>query len=94
MRLIQIYRLRLRRKRLLLRAKAKRRQLQVVADRTDGLRPEPILLFVTVRNERVRLPYFLEYYRKLGVDHFVVIDNGSDDGSREYLAAQPDLSLW
>jgi hypothetical protein len=94
MRLIHIYRLRLRRKRLLLRAKAKRRQLNVVVDRTAGLRPEPILLFLTVRNERVRLPYFLEYYRKLGVDHFVVIDNGSDDGSREYLAAQPDLSLW
>jgi hypothetical protein len=94
MRLIQIYRLRLRRKRLLLRAKAKRRQLQVVVDRTADLRPAPILLFVTVRNERVRLPYFLEYYRKLGVDHFVVIDNGSDDGSREYLTAQPDVSLW
>jgi hypothetical protein len=94
MRLIQMYRLRLRRKRLLLRAYAKRRQLQVVADRTDSLRPEPILLFVTVRNERVRLPYFLEYYRKLGVDHFLVVDNGSDDGSRDYLAAQPDVSLW
>jgi hypothetical protein len=94
MRLIHIYRLRLRRKRLLLRAKAKRRQLKVVVDRTAGLRPDPILLFMTVRNERVRLPYFMEYYRKLGVDHFVVIDNGSDDGSREYLATQPDLSLW
>jgi hypothetical protein len=94
MRLIQMYRLRLRRKRLLLRAYAKRRQLQVVADRTAGWRPAPILLFVTVRNERIRLPYFLEYYRKLGVDHFLIIDNGSEDGSRDYLAAQPDVSLW
>lgn len=94
MRLIQIYRLRLRRKRLLLRAKAKRRQLQVVVNRTAGLRPEPILLFATVRNERVRLPFFLDYYRKLGVDHFVIIDNDSDDGSRDYLSAQPDVSLW
>lgn len=94
MRLIQMYRLRLRRKRLVLRAYVKRRQLQVVADRTANLRPEPILLFVTVRNERVRLPYFLEYYRKLGVDHFLIVDNGSEDGSRDYLAAQPDVSLW
>lgn len=94
MRLMQIYRLRLRRKRLLLRARVKRRQLDVVADRTAGLRREPILLFVTIRNERVRLPFFLDYYRKLGIDHFLVIDNGSDDGSRDYLAAQPDVSLW
>jgi Glycosyl transferase family 2 len=94
MRLIQIYRLRLQRKRLLLRARAKRRQLQVVVDRTADLRPDPILLFVTVRNELVRLPYFIEYYRKLGVDHFVILDNGSDDGSREFLTAQPDVSLW
>ena len=90
-----IYRLRLRRKRLLLRAKATRRQLQAVC--TTGqpaCGPQPILLFLTMRNERVRLPYFLEYYRKLGVDHFLIVDNGSDDGTREYLAEQPDVSLW
>jgi hypothetical protein len=94
MRLMQIYRLRLRRRRLLLRAWAKRGQLQVVADRTAGLRPGPILLFATLRNERLRLPYFLDYYRKLGVDHFLIVDNGSEDGSREFLAAQTDVSLW
>ena len=45
-------------------------------------------------NEKIRLPYFLHYYRELGVKHFLIVDNGSDDGSREYLEAQPDLSLW
>jgi hypothetical protein len=94
MRLIHLYRMRLRRKRLLLRAFLKRRQLEPVSDRRSGLRQQPILLFATIRNERVRLPYFLEYYRKLGVDHFLIVDNGSDDGSREYLARQPDISLW
>lgn len=48
----------------------------------------------TLRNERVRLPYFLEYYRTQGVGHFLMVDNGSDDGSRAYLAEQPDVSLW
>ncbi len=94
MRLIQIYRLRLLRRRLLLRALRKRRQLEPVIDRTPALRRQPILLFSTIRNERVRLPYFLDYYRRLGVDHFLIIDNGSDDGSRDYLVAQPDVSVW
>ncbi len=47
-----------------------------------------------VRNESIRLPYFLEYYRKLGVNHFLFIDNNSDDGTREILIDQPDVSLW
>ena len=94
MRLIQIYRMRLLRQRLLLRAFRRRRQLVPVVDRTGTLRTDPILLFSTMRNERVRLPFFLDYYRKLGVDHFLIIDNGSDDGSRAYLEAQPDISLW
>lgn len=94
MRLISIYRLRLRRKLLLWRAFRKRRQLRPVTQRMQGLRPLPILLFATMRNERIRLPYFLNYYRKLGVDHFLIVDNGSDDGTRDYLADQPDVSLW
>jgi hypothetical protein len=94
MRLLSIYRLRLRRKRLLWRAFRKRRQLQSVTNRMQGLRAQPILLFSTMRNERVRLPYFLDYYRKLGIDHFLIVDNGSTDGSREYLSDQPDVSVW
>lgn len=47
-----------------------------------------------LRNERVRLPYFLRYYRDLGASHFLIVDNASDDGSREWLEAQKDVSLW
>ena len=53
-----------------------------------------VIAFVTIRNEKPRLPYFLAYYRKLGVSHFLFVDNGSTDGGREYLAAEPDVSLW
>lgn len=63
-------------------------------NRTEKITPEAILLFSTLRNERRRLPYFLRYYRDQGVDHFLMVDNDSDDGSREYLASQPDVSLW
>jgi Glycosyl transferase family 2 len=92
--LISALRLRYQRKRLLWRAFLRRRDLVAVHDRTAGFRPDDILLFATIRNERLRLPYFLDYYRKLGVQAFLIVDNASDDGSREYLAAQADVSLW
>jgi hypothetical protein len=84
----------LQRKRLLIRAFRKRRELSAVNDRTDAIRPTDVLVFSTLRNERVRLPYFLSYYRNLGIRQFLIVDNGSDDGSAEYLARQPDVSLW
>lgn len=88
------YRLRLKRRRLLIRAIRKRRALKAVALRTGAVKPSDILVFATLRNERVRLPYFLRYYRDLGINHFFVVDNDSDDGSREYLAEQKDVSVW
>jgi len=88
------YRLRQKRRRLLFRAVRKRRQLKLVIDHTDQISDNAILLFSTVRNEMLRLPYFLDYYRKLGVCHFLMVDNNSDDGTAEYLATQPDVSLW
>nr|WP_158965980.1 glycosyltransferase family 2 protein [Chachezhania sediminis] len=90
----QKYRLRLKRRRLLVRAVHRRRQLTGVIDRTSDIAPGAILVFACVRNEAARLPYFLEHYRKLGVDHFLIVDNSSDDGTRAFLKAQPDLSLW
>jgi hypothetical protein len=88
------YGLRLRRKRALLRAWRRGLELAPRQDRTGRIRPRDVLLFAVLRNERVRLPYFLEYYRRLGVGHFLMVDNGSDDGSAEYLSEQPDVSLW
>lgn len=88
------YRLRLQRKRWRIRAFRKRRELKCVVDRTDQIRPDDILLFCTQRNEKVRLAYFLDYYRKQGVNHFFFVDNDSDDGALEYLKKQPDVSVW
>jgi hypothetical protein len=84
----------LRRKRWKLRARRKGRELTVVQDRTAQIAPSDILLFCTLRNEDIRLPFFLDYYRKLGVNHFILVDNGSDDGGAAYVADQPDVSLW
>ena len=72
----------------------KRHELTLLENRTADIAPQDILLAATLRNERTRLPYFLRYYRDLGVNHFLIVDNNSDDGSRDYLLAQPDVSLW
>lgn len=53
-----------------------------------------VLCCVAAKNEFLRLPYFLEYYRKLGVNHFFVVDNGSTDKTEDYLLEQPDVYLW
>ena len=88
------YRLRWKRRRLLARAWRKRRQIRPFSDRTGAITPTDILVASTVRNEIVRLPYFLDHYRRLGVNHFLFVDNGSTDGTADYLAAQPDVSVW
>lgn len=74
------------------------------AFRLYALRPEStrcpefhgdeILCCVAVRNERRRLPHFVEYYRRLGVDRFLFVDNGSTDGTAEFLLQQHDVHLW
>nr|WP_255702901.1 glycosyltransferase family 2 protein [Roseivivax sp. GX 12232] len=86
--------MRLQRRRWRIRAFRKRRDLRAIANRTDRINPSDILLFSTQRNEALRLPYFLKYYREMGVDHFLIVDNDSTDGSLDYLADQPDVSVW
>ncbi len=88
------YRLRWKRRRLLWRSFRKRRQLRAVIDRTAQIGEGDILGFSTMRNEAPRLAFFLEHHRRLGVRHFLIVDNASTDGTRDYLAAQPDVSLW
>ncbi len=91
---VERYRLRLKRKRLLWRSFRSRHQLKSLTDRTQKITPGAILAFTTLRNEISRLPWFFHHYRTLGVDHFLMVDNGSDDGSVPYLLKQPDVSLW
>lgn len=91
---LDAYRLRIRRKRYLLRAYKKSKQLARDTDRTGQIGPSDILCFTTLRNEALRLPFFLEHHRRLGVGHFLIVDNGSDDGSLDLLRDQPDVSIW
>lgn len=94
MKALKRYTLRFQRKKYLVRAWRKSRSLRVVVDRTNTIASQDVLCFCTLRNEKVRLKYFLTYYRERGISHFLFVDNDSNDGSREYLAEQPDCSVW
>jgi glycosyltransferase involved in cell wall biosynthesis/Tfp pilus assembly protein PilF len=62
--------------------------------RCMAIAPDEMLCCLVARNERPRLSYLLDYYRRLGIDRFFVCDNGSDDGSVEWLLEQPDVHVW
>jgi Flp pilus assembly protein TadD len=69
-----------------------------ILERKDGrpidIRPDAIVSFMCVRNELLRLPYSLSYYRRLGISRFFVIDNDSSDGTLEYLLDHADVHVW
>lgn len=88
------YKLRLRRKRYLLRARRKSRSLTMVQDNTSAIKPGAAILVSTFRNEAIRLPFFLNYYRDLGIDHFLFVDNDSTDDVMDILAGETDVSVW
>ena len=56
--------------------------------------PGQIVCCTVLRNELPRLPYFFEYYRAKGIGAFLAVDNGSSDGTVEFLLRQPDVYLW
>lgn len=58
------------------------------------LRSGDILLFSVMRDEAPRLSWFLNYYRNLGVEKFIIVDNDSSDGTSELLLQQPDVVLY
>jgi len=67
---------------------------QTVALAKSPPEPKATILISVLRNERPVLDDFLRHYRGLGVDRFVVLDNGSTDGSVELLARQADVDLY
>lgn len=69
-------------------------RLTPVHDRTHLIKPGARLLMTMGRDENTRIPYFLEYYRELGIDHFLFVDNESEQPMADLLANEQDVSLW
>jgi len=52
-----------------------------------------VSVIIPTLNERETLPELLKELRAIGIDEIVVVDDGSDDGTVEFLLAQPDVRL-
>lgn len=86
------YRMRWKRRRLLWRSLKRRHEIAPVS---GGAIPNGgVLVFSTMRNEMLRIEHWLAHYRRLGVSHFLIVDNNSDDGTADFLAQQDDVSVW
>jgi hypothetical protein len=68
--------------------------LRRVDRRRLAISPAEILCVSCVRNEALRLPFFLDYHRRLGINRFFVVDNGSDDGTTDLLLEAEDVHLF
>lgn len=62
--------------------------------RTVTIPADAHVVVAVVRNEALRLPYFISYYRQKGFDAFIFVDNDSTDGTRELLMTQPDIFVF
>ena len=51
-------------------------------------------MFVIARNESLRLPYFMDYYFKLGVDRVFLIDNDSTDNTIDIALSYDNVHVF
>lgn len=56
--------------------------------------PDGPIITAVARDEMLRLPDYLRHHRNIGIRHFLIVDNGSVDGTGEYLDAQPDVTRF
>ncbi|MEC8650584.1 MAG: glycosyltransferase family 2 protein [Verrucomicrobiota bacterium] len=63
-------------------------------DRLSNYDSETLKLYCPVRDEVSLVKVFLDYHRHIGIKLFVFLDNGSIDGTLEYLLAQPDCIVY
>jgi len=70
------------------------RNLKLVIDNSNKIRQGDLLLFCTLRNESKRIKYFIEYYKNLGVDHFIFVDNDSEDNFKEIIKKYSDITVY
>jgi len=67
--------------------------IQIVKKRKQVETSDPILI-CAVKNDLVKIKLQVEHHRKIGIKHFIYIDNISTDGTFEWLKEQDDVTLY
>ena len=70
------------------------RDLTPVQNNTGRIKKGDHLLFCTLKDEAHRIEFFLDYYKKMGIDHFIFVDNGSTDGFLEMVKDREDVTAF
>ncbi len=68
-------------------------KIDVICKAEASSKDTPIVV-LCVKNDLERIKMLVEHYRALGVEKFAFMDNGSDDGTFEWLLEQPDIDLY
>ncbi len=68
-------------------------RIETVRHRKPG-NPHRPMVVLCVKNDRCRVEMLVKHYRELGVERFAMIDNGSDDGTFEWLLEQDDIDIY
>lgn len=63
---------------------------QVVRIASGDFDPGKLTLFSIFRDEIFFAPAFFDHYRRIGVQQFLILDDGSTDGTGAFLGAQED----
>jgi len=61
---------------------------------SPGLQDAKHVLVTVVHNEALRIPFMLDYYRAMGFEHFIVIDNRSEDDLLKILQGKTGVSIF
>ncbi len=61
---------------------------------TDSFISSKPTVVLCVKNDKRRIRMLVEHYRKLGICQFAFLDNGSTDGTLEWLLEQPDIDIY
>ena len=66
--------------------------LEIIKNR--AIADDDVVLICVVKDDLVRIKEFIKHYRWQGITRFAFVDNGSTDGTREFLLAQADCDVY
>ena len=68
--------------------------LEIISINKSAIKDASSIAIIVGKNEQLFLPGLLAHHRKIGVEHFLFVDNASSDSSIEYMLEQEDVSVF